>query len=636
MFDAIRSRHRLFMILMMSMVAFAFVLSGAVGFNQFLQTDTSVATVGSEKITQQDLELAFRERLDRMAQMLGANFDARAFDTPQARAAALDGLLSERTLKVAAKKAQVSIGDAKLQDVISSVPSFQREGKFDYNTYQTLLTANGRSEHEFEAMVREELTRQTLSDGVSASSFLPKAVAEMLWQLRHETRQIRELVFKPDAYRDQVKVSEEAIQADYKKNQGLYMTPETAKVEYLVLRAQDLVGKTAIAPEQVRAFYDSNLKRWGEAERRRASHILITAGAGGSAPDKDQAKALAQTVLAKLKAKPADFEALAKQYSKDPGSAEKGGDLGWFGRGMMVKPFEQAAFSLASGQTSELVESDFGFHIIRVTGIEAARTKSFEDVKAQIETELGEQAAQKRFSEVAEQFSNFVYEQSDGLKTAGDKFKLSVHELDGLTRRGAPQGEASGFFTPALIEAVFAPDSIAKRRNTKAVEAGANTLVSARVLDYHASAPIPLEVVKDSIRQKLERAAALDLARNAGQARLAQLQKTADDSGFDAPRWVGRSDPQQLSPDAINAVMAVDATHLPSYVGAVSADGIYRVVQVMATKAADPAPADGGAEWVRQVSSGETVAYVDALRQRFGARVLKSDIAMPKEEGKPE
>ena len=628
------------MMVTMIVVTMTFILGGAYGYLQFKNSDTSVATVGPERISEQDLDIAFRERLDQMAQMLGANFDASKFDTPPARAATLDALVSERTLKHAAHQARVTVSNARLQEVIAAIPAFQQGGHFDYDAYKTLLASRGMNEGSFEGRVRDELTRQTLVDGVSASAFLPKAVLDRLWQLEHEKRQIRELAFRPESYFGKTQVGDDAVRADYDKNKARYMSPETVKAEYLVLRARDLVSQVSVPPEQVRAFYDNNMKRWGEAERRRASHILITAGAGGSAPDKDQARKLADTVLAKVRANLSDFASLAKQYSKDPGSAQKGGDLGWFGRGMMVKPFEEAAFSLKDGQTSGLVESDFGFHIIRLTGVEAARVKTFDDVKAQIEGELADQAAQKRFSDIAEQFSNFVYEQSDGLKAAADKFKLSLHEVDGLTRAGAPQGEAAAVFTPALVQAVFAPDSVEKRRNTKAIEAGANTLVSARVLDHHAAAPIPLDVVKDGIKAKLEHDAALELAKKAGESRLAELQKAPDDAGFNEPHWIGRDDPQKLSPLALKTIMGVPNTRLPGYVGATSADGAYEVIQVLASRAADAPPGEAGKspheEWLRQTSTADELGYVRALRDRYGARIARPELQAAKGEERSE
>jgi peptidyl-prolyl cis-trans isomerase D len=632
MFDSIRSRHRLFSVAVMLLFVIPFIFTGVYSYNQFFSTDTSIAKVGSERISQQDLDLAFRERLERMAQMMGANFDASMFDNPQARAATLDSLLSERALKLEVQRAHLLVSDHKLQEVIGSTTAFQQGGHFDYETYKTLLASRGLNERAFETDLRSDLAKQTLIGAVGDSAVLPKSVSDRLWQLQHEKREVRELAFKPDAYLGKTEVSDEAIRADYEKNKARYMTPETVRAEYVVLRVADLASQMAVAPDEVHAFYEHNLKRWGQLERRRASHILITVGPGGSAPDKTEARKLAESVLTKVRSSPADFPRLAKEYSKDPGSAQKGGDLGWFGRGMMVKPFEDSVFSMKDGQTSGLVESDFGFHIIRVTGIEAARTKPFEEVKDQIEGELRQQAAEKRFSELAEQFSNFVYEQADGLKPAADKFKLQLHEVDGLTRHGpSPQTAEAAVFTPAVLEAIFAPDSVQKRKNIKAIEIGGNALISARVLDHHAAAPIPLEVVKPNIKGSLQRVAASEMARKAGQARLAELQKSPGDDGFDAPRFAGRDDVQQLPPAALNSIMQLAPGRLPAFVGVDSGDGGYLVLHVLSIKPADAPVADAVAgasqQWLQTLSSADEAAYVQGLRQRLGAKVVRGEAA---------
>jgi peptidyl-prolyl cis-trans isomerase D len=632
MFDSIRSRHRFFSIAITLLFGVPFIFTGVYSYNQFFSTDTSVAKVGSERISQQDLDAAFRERLDQMRRVLGANFDARVFDTPQARAATLDSLLSERAVKLETQRSRLLVTDQKLKDVIGSTNAFQQGGHFDYETYKMLLASQGMSEHSFESRVREDVARQTLMEAISDSAVVPKTVSDRLWQSQHEKRQIRQLAFRPQDYAEKVQIGDEAIRAEYEKSKTRYMTPETVRAEYLILRPEDIAKQIAIPDDQAHAFYDQNLKRWGQAERRRASHILITAGPGGSAADKPQARKVAESVLAKERSNPADFARLAKEYSKDPASAQKGGDLGWFGRGMMVKPFEDVVFSGKDGETSGIVETDFGFHIIRITGIEAATTKPFAQVKDQIDEELRMQAAQKRFSETAEQFTNFVYEQADGLKAAADKFKLELHQVDGVTRRGAA-GDASELFSPAVLEAVFAPDSLEKHRNTKAIEVRGSALLSARVLDHHASAQIPLEVVKDNIKGQLLRVAASELARKAGQARLAELQKTPSEDGFDAARWVGRDDAQQLPAPALNSVMQAPSNRLPSFVGVDSGDGGFLVVQVLSVRAADAPTPDASAsasqQWLQQQSQSDEVSFVQGLRQRFGTKVVRSDLSAP-------
>jgi len=231
MFDSIRSKHRFFTFALMMMVVVSFVLTGAYGYKQFLEIDTSIAKVGSERISQQDLDVAVRERLEQMSQMLGANFDVRTMDTPQARAAMLDALMSQRALKLETQRTRLLVTDHKLQEVIGSNAAFQQSGRFDYDTYKALLAARGMNEHLFEAEVRDDLARQMLVEAVAGSAVLPKSVSDRLWQLQHEKREVRELTFRPDAYLGKTEISDEAIRADYEKNKSRYMTPEAARAE---------------------------------------------------------------------------------------------------------------------------------------------------------------------------------------------------------------------------------------------------------------------------------------------------------------------------------------------------------------------------------------------------------------------
>jgi peptidyl-prolyl cis-trans isomerase D len=612
-----------------------FVVSGIYGFTNFLSEGNAIAKVGGEPITQQELEVAQRERIDRLTQMLGPNVDPSLFDTPQARAATLDALLSERSLAHEIARTRLSVDNRRLQEVIGGIPQFQSNGHFDYDTYKALIAAQGMSIPGFEARLRSDLLRKTLADGVTDTALLPKTVADRLWALQQEKRAVRELRFKPEDFLSKASVGDDAIKAEYESNPDRFKTPEVARVEYLVLRPEDVASKIAIPEADAKSFYDKSQARWSEAEQRRASHILITAGAGGSAPDKAAARKLADELLARVRANPGSFAKLAQEYSKDPGSAEKGGDLGWFGRGMMVKPFEDAAFGLKEGAISDVVESDFGFHIIRVTGIKPASVKPFDQVRAQIENELRRTAAQKTFADTAEQFSNFVYEQSDGLKAAADKFQLQLQTVDGLTRQGMPrQPELARIFTPAVIDAVFSSDSLTKKRNSKAIEIGGGALVSARVLEYKPAAVQPLEQVRARIKAQLEGAAAARLARQAGEARLAELQKApaegASEAGFEATHLVGRQDPQGLPLASVAAIMAAPADKLPAYVGVDLAGGGYSVVRVLGVQAPDTASGEARQReektWLQQIASADERAYLDALRERFDAHVVRADL----------
>ncbi|HYA65363.1 MAG TPA: SurA N-terminal domain-containing protein [Burkholderiaceae bacterium] len=634
MFESIRSHRRWLMPVLTIVVFLPFVFSGIYGFTRFLGDESTVAKIDGETISQQELEIAQRERVERMVQMLGPNIDTRTLDTPQARASTLDALLSEKAIQHEAKRLRISISDTRLRELIASVPQFQQNGRFDYDTYLRLLQARGFTEASFEARVREDVRRQTLETGITAGVMLPRTVFDHLLALQDERRQVRRLPFRPEDYLGRAKVGEDAIKAEYESNKDLYRTPESVKAQYLVLRLDDLAAHATVSEAALRDYYERNKARWAGSEQRRASHILITVGKDGSAPDKATARKLAEDVLRQVRAKPSDFAKLAREKSKDPGSAAMGGDLGWFGRSMMTKPFEDAAFALQPGQISDVVETDFGFHIILVTGAKGAQTKSFEEVRPAIEAEMRKQAAQKDYAEMAEQFTNFVYEQSDGLAAAAEKFRLPLQTVDNVTREGPPQQPTKNtVFTPTVLDAVFSADSLERHHNTKAIDIGNNSLVSVHVEQYTPAAVRAFEQVRAPIKAKLERSAAVQLARQAGEARLAQLRQGADDKGFEAMREVGRRDVDFLPTGAMNTNMAVPGDRLPTYLGFDQPDGTYAIVHVLALannrSSGDAERSELAKALTERTAGAEENEYVQALRERFDARVTRADLRAP-------
>jgi len=632
MFDAIRSQRRWLMPLLSIVVFLPFIFSGVYGFTRFVNDDNAVAKIDGESISQQEFEAAQRERVERMSQMLGPGVDTRIFDTPQMRASTLEGLLSEKAMEHEVARLRLTVSDAHMREIIGSIPQFQLNGKFDYDTYLRLLTSRGFTEASFEARVRADAGRQALESGLSAGAMVPRSVVDRMLALENERRQVRRLLFRPDEYLAKAVVTDAAVKADYDANHDLYRTPEHAKVEYLVLRMQDLAARATITEAALKEYYDANRARWAGVEQRRASHILITVGKDGSAPDKAAARAMAQDLLRQVRAHPADFARLAREKSKDPGSAEKGGDLGWFGRGMMTKPFEDAVFALKDGQISDVVETDFGYHIIEVTGIKGTQTRPFDEVRASIEAEMRKQAAQKSYAEMADQFTNFVYEQADGLAAAAAKFQLPLETVDALTRQGAPQPDKASIFTPTVLQAVFAPDALEKHHNTKAIDIGNNALVSVHVDTYTPAAVRPFAEVSAAIRSKLERSAAAELARSAGEARLAELKKTPDDAGFEPVHELSRRDTQFLPESGIQQAMALPADRLPSYIGVKQPDGGYALVHVLAASTAAASDTERAAQEksLRDVlASADRSAYVRALRDRLGARITRADLSTP-------
>ncbi len=631
MFETVRSHRRWLMFFLVVLVFPSFVITGVYSWNRFVSAENAVATIGGEKISPQQFEAAHRERLEQLRQALGSNFDAKVFDTPAARAAILDSLLAERALAREAVRDGVVISEARLREVIGSVPAFQQDGKFSYERYKTLLAAQGMNEFVFEQRVRDDLLRQTLLQAVEQSALVPRAVLDRINRLGEEQREVRLLRFDPKDYTARVTVTDEAIDAYYKNNRAQFEIPESVKAEYLVLSLDDVAGQIAVPEAELKAYYEQNQARFGEPEQRRASHILLTAGEGGSAKDKAGAKKLAEELLAKLRANPNSFAQLAKEYSKDPGSAANGGDLGFFGRGMMVKPFEEAAFKLKEGEISDVVESDFGYHIIRVTAIKPAQVKPYEQVRAEIEKDYRRQQAQKKFAEAVEQFTNTVYEQSDSLKPAADKLKLAIQTADRVTRDGLPaKPGAPQIFTPRVLQALFSDEGINKKRNTEAIEVAPNTFVSARVVEHRPATLRPLAEVRDAIKARVQQQEAARLAREAAGKTLEGLRQTAGDAGFAAPTTVSRAQAQGLPPAALNAIMRVPADKLPAFVEAQLDGGTYAVVHVLSSKLPDQPNAQQREALARtlkqQAGAADDLAYLDALKTKYKAEVLKSDL----------
>jgi peptidyl-prolyl cis-trans isomerase D len=621
MFESIRSHRRWLMFFMLVLIFPSFVFFGIQGYNTFIEKESGLATVDGVPITQQEFDAVLRERADRLKANLGDSFDPRILETPEARATILDQLVLDRALSSEARKSNIVVSDERLRDVIARIPAFQEDGKFSPERYQGFLAAQGMTGAMFDQRVREDLRKQALVQAVVESAIVPKQVGERIERLLREQREVRELRFAAEQFLPSVKITDAQIAEFYEQNRRLFETPENVKIEYLVLSPTTIAGAGTVADADVRGYYEQNKSRYGTEEQRRASHILISA----EGSDKAAARKKAEEILARVRAKPADFEKLAREQSKDTGSAAQGGDLGFFGRGMMVKPFEEAAFALKEGEISDVIETDFGAHIIKLTSIKPAQAKPFEEVRADIERDLKQQEAQKRFAEAADQFTNLVYEQADSLQPAADKLKLKVQTIEALTRQGLPP-----LMNARVVDALFSDDSLKTKRNTQAIEVATNTLVSARVLEHRPAAVRPLDQVRSQISELLTRREAVRLAREAGEARLAELRKQPSDSGFQPARWISRQQPQGLPPAAVNQILRVPADKLPSFVGVELENAGFLIANVVSARegAAPDAPQRDAQTRVlaQQAAGADELAYADGLKARHKVTVLKPEL----------
>jgi peptidyl-prolyl cis-trans isomerase D len=603
MFDAVRNNKRIVQVFL-ALITLPFAFFGVDSYVRNSGAGSDVAAIGDVKITQQQFQQNLREQQERLRAQLGDKFDPKMLDQPEARKAIIDDMINQRLLLIEAGKQRMFASDDAVRQTIVAIDAFKVDGKFSTERYEAALRAQGMSPAGFEAQLRQDLTLQQLAGAVGQSGIVARSVGDRLLALQTEKREVMEVRLNVDSYLDKVKLADDAARKFYDENG-----------KFVVLSMEAIGSQLAVTDAEVKAWYDGNKERFRQAEERRASHILIASEKLG----KDKAKAKAEELLQQIRKTPGAFEELAKKNSDDPGSASKGGDLGFFGRGMMVKPFEDTTYALKDGEISGVVESDFGFHIIKLTGIHAAKEKPLADVKAEIEAELKKTGAARKFAEAAEAFSNMVYEQADSLKPVADKFKLTVKQSDWLGRQANPANGPLG--NEKVLAALFSDDSVKNRRNTEAVEIATNTLVAARIVDYKPTALQPFDSVKAPVETLLKRKEAQALAAKDGEARLEALKKGDDKLSWGAAKAVSRLDARLLPPSAAQAVFRMDTAKLPSYTGVEVPGAGYSLFKLTKVTAGEQLDAARKKAMLQQlgnlVAQEEVQLYLAALRSRY-------------------
>ncbi len=629
MFDAVRNNQKVVQIVLV-LITLPFAFWGVESYVNDGGAGQDLATVGDSKISQVEFQNAQREQHDRLRASLGAAFKMEMLETPEARRAILDGLVSQRILALEARKSRLTVSDEQLRQVIAAIPALQEDGKFSMERYQRAIQSQGLSQAGFEFKLRGELTLQQIPVAVGQSGFVSQADVERWVSVQLEKRDVAEHVIKVDGYTGRVKLAQDAAQTYYDSHKKEFELPDQAMVEYLVLSQGDLASRAVVPESELKAWYDSHADRYKQGEERRASHVLITVAKDAPEKDVKAAQAKAEEVLKQIKAKPAEFARLAKENSADPGSAANGGDLGFFGRGMMVKPFDDAVFGMKEGQVSDLVRSDFGFHIIKLTGVKGPQAKPFAQMREQILADMKAQTAAKHYAEAADAFTNMVYEQPDSLKPVAEKFKLAIQKTPVWVTR-QPGKELPAFFQhPKFLQNLFSDDAVKNKRNTEAVEVAANTLVSARVVDYRPASLRPLAEVEAAIVKKLTAEEAGKLAKKDGEALLEAVQKGGKaDVAWSGAKALSRMTGTGVAPDAKWAVFSARPDKLPAFAGGSLPDGSYALYKVSAVQpykfsATDPQAGQLAQQYVGLKMQDQMGSYFASLRQRYPVVVNKA------------
>ena len=631
MFEFIRRHTKLIMGVLFLLVLPSFVLWGINGFTSMNENVTKVATVDGQSITQQEWDTAHQQTVERL-RANNPGLDVRIFDTPAMKYGTLERMVQDRVLQAAAADEHLTVSDQRLADELArmqAVASLRRpDGSMDMEQYRNLLSAQGLTPERFEASMRAELAANQVLGGVVNSDLASPAQSGVAMDALGERRQISVQRFAPADYTAKLNPSEADLQAFYQANLARYQVPESARIEYLTLTL-DGVKKSIAVPEQVlRDYYKQNENTLRTPEERRASHILINAPKDAPAADRAKAKAAAEALLAQLRKAPDTFADVARKSSQDSASAASGGDLGFFQREKGMDPaIAKAAWALAkAGDLSDVVESDFGYHIVRLTAIKPDAAPPFEQARAKLEDQYRAQQAQKQFAQLADDFKNSVFEQADSLKPAAEQFKLDIQTADHVTR--APARGATGALANAqFLTALFSTDALQQKRNIPAVEIGAYQLASARVLEYTPAHAQPLDAVRDQVRAAFlnERGAAL--AREDGQAKLqAWSAQPASAASLPAAVTVSRQAPENQPPQLIEVALRADPEKLPAFVGVDLGPGGYAVARVekVLPKAA---PSESDASQNRQRyeqawAAAEAQQYYQWLKARHKAAIF--------------
>lgn len=634
MFDAVRNNKKIVQVFLL-LITLPFAFWGVDSYVKNAGQGGELASVGGVAITPAEFQQAQREQQDRMRGALGANFNPAMMETPEAKRAVLDNLVNQRLLALDAAKMRLRVSDERVRSTIAGIPAFQENGHFSLPRYEAMLKAQGMTQAVFESRLRHDLVLQQVLGAVAEGVMVPRASTEQVFAVQLEERVVSESRFAAPQYVSSVKLADDAAQKYYDANRKQFEVPAQLRAEYIVLSRDAVADQLAITDADIRKEYDAHQDKFRQGGERRASHILIQADKDAAADVAKAAREKAEGLLKQIKANPAEFEKLAKENSQDPGSAEKGGDLGFFARGSMVKPFEDAVFGMSKeGEVSGVVQSDFGFHIIKLTGVKAEKVRAFDEVKGEIAAELKRTEAAKKFAELVEGFSNTVYEQADSLKPAADKFKLAVKTTDWVARNGKA---AAPFDNEKLLGELFSDDAVKNKRNTNAVDVGNGMLVAARVAEFKAASLRAFEEVKPAIEKGLEIDEAVKLAEKDGEAKLAQLTKGESVELQWSPARTVQRTMQGVPPEIMRAVYRAPSDKLPSYVGVKLPNAGYSLFRIekvsrpAAPSQDDPRLAAIKQQYARVMAEQDFGAYMMMLRKRYNVKVNAEALEAAKE-----
>ena len=551
---------------------------------------TYAAKVDGQLISAQEVRRAWQQQQSRLQQMFRAELPEEMVKGQQAQI--LDTFVRRTLLEQRAEKFGYRVSNEALSRHIHQMPDFQVDGKFQADRYFGLLRSAGLSEPQFEEDLRTSLVIGQLQNGIVDSSFALPFELDRRFQLEKQEREVSYALIAANEFLDDVEVTDEQIQKWYDEHPDEYLRPEKADVQYVELTRARAESRIQVTEEALRDYYEQVKDKYESPERRKARHILIT---GSDGLDEAAAEKKAADLAAKAKSG-ADFAQLARENSKDPGSAQEGGDLGWAQRGMFVGPFEDTLFSMKPGDIAGPIKTQFGYHVIKLEEVETGHVRSFEEARAELEADYRAEQAQTIFYEESQKLGDLAFESLTELESVAKALDLPLKTVEGFTREGG--GELGN--DPGVIEAVFSDDVLQQGQNSPPIPIGDDRAVVVRVQRHIPAERRPLAEVRDEIASRLRIEAARAAAASKGADIVARLnngeswQQATESAGVSPveKRFITRQD-TVVPRDVVNAAFEVpsnqvseDAAH---YGGVVTADGNYAVFALTQVRYGDPA-----------------------------------------------
>ncbi|WP_460115349.1 SurA N-terminal domain-containing protein [Pseudomonas sp. H2_D02] len=577
-------------------------LMALTGFDAIFKATTNsneAAKVNGENISQNELSQAVDMQRRQLMQQLGKDFDASLLDEKMLRDSALKGLIDRKLLLQGAHDAKFAFSEAALDQVILQTPEFQVDGKFSPERFDQVIRQLGYGRLQFRQMLAQEMLIGQLRAGLAGSGFVTDAQVLAFARLEKQTRDFATLTVKADP--SAVKLTDDEVKAYYDQHAKEFMTPDQVVIDYLELKKASFFDQVSVNDEDLQAAYQKEIANL--SEQRRAAHILIEVN---DKVTEAQAKAKIEEIQARL-AKGESFEALAKEYSQDPGSANNGGDLGYAGPGVYDPEFEKALYALNKDQVSAPVRTDFGLHLIKLLGVEAPEVPTFASLKDKLTRELKTQQVEQRFVEATKQLEDASFEASDLAQPAQD-LKLTVHTSAPFGREGG-EGIAAN---RAVVTAAFSPEVLEEGANSTAIELDPETVVVLRAKEHRKPEQMPLESVAGPIRAQLAKEHASAAAKTRADELIASLRdgKAALDKPVNGQGWkaveAATRGQEGVDPAVLQALFRMpkpESKDKPTFASVTLADGSVTVLRLNGVnEAAAPTEAEK-AEYRRYLAS---------------------------------